>query len=78
MVHRALSILLVALGLGIAAGSMLIAPLTLVTAVLAARDHPVAPLLALGIGVYPLYTYAQVIIDQEAAWERRALRPGPP
>lgn len=95
MVHRALSIPLVALGLGIAVSSMLgdlgfglmryrtspttlnqllgsdaaalfvIAPLTLVTAVLAAREHPVAPLLALGIGAYALYTYAQVIIGQE-------------
>jgi len=94
MVHPALSILLVALGLGIAASSMLgdlgfglmryrtslttlnqllgdaaalfvIAPLTLLTAVLAVREHPVAPLLALGICASALYTYAQVIIGQE-------------
>ena len=48
-----------------AAALSVIAPLTLVTAVLAAREHPVAPLLALGIGVYALYTYAQLIIGRE-------------
>jgi hypothetical protein len=42
-----------------------IAPLTLATAVLALRAHPVAPLLALGPGVYALYTYSQMIIGQE-------------
>jgi hypothetical protein len=48
-----------------AAALLVIAPLTLVTAILALREHPVAPLLALGIGVYALYTYSQVIIGQE-------------
>ena len=43
----------------------MIAPLTLATAVFALGAHPVAPLLALGIGVFTLYTYSQVIIGQE-------------
>jgi hypothetical protein len=42
-----------------------IAPATLVAALLAARGHPAAPLLATGIGVFTIYTYAQVIIGQE-------------
>ena len=95
MGHRTLSVLLVALGLGIATSSLLgdlglgvmryrtspttlnqliggdaaalfvIAPLCLVAAALAAREHPIAPLLGLGIAAYSLYTYAQVIIGQE-------------
>ena len=48
-----------------AAALLVIAPLTLVTAILALREHPVAPLLALGIGAFALYTYSQVIIGQE-------------
>jgi hypothetical protein len=48
-----------------AAVLFVIAPLTLATAVLALRAHPVAPLLALGIGVFAMYTYSQVIIGQE-------------
>lgn len=39
-----------------AAALFVIAPLTLATAVFALRAHPVAPLLALGIGVFALYT----------------------
>jgi hypothetical protein len=39
--------------------------LTLVTALVAARGHPAAPLLAGGVGVFALYTYAQVVIGQE-------------
>ena len=48
-----------------AAALVVVAPLTLVVAGLAARRHPVEPLLALGIGVYCLYTYAQVVVGQE-------------
>lgn len=48
-----------------AAALLVVAPLTLVAAVLAARRHPVAPLLALGVGAFALYTYAQVVIGQE-------------
>jgi hypothetical protein len=40
-------------------------PVALFAAALAARRHPAAPLLATGVGVYALYTYAQVIIGQE-------------
>jgi hypothetical protein len=47
------------------AALFVIAPLTLLAAVLAARRHPIAPQLALGIGVYAVYTYAQIIIGQE-------------
>lgn len=43
----------------------LLVPLTIAAAVLTARRHPVGPLLALGVGAYALYTYAQVIIGQE-------------
>ena len=39
--------------------------MTLAAAALAARRHPIAPLLGLGVGVFGLYTYAQVIIGQE-------------
>ena len=48
-----------------AASLFVVAPLTLVAAVLTARRYPVGPLLALGVGVYALYTYAQIIIGQE-------------
>jgi hypothetical protein len=48
-----------------AATLFVIAPLTLVTALLARREHPAAPLLACGIGVFAVYTYAQVVIGQE-------------
>jgi hypothetical protein len=48
-----------------AAALFVVTPLTLATAALAARRHPIAPLLALGAGVFGLYTYAQVIIGQE-------------
>ena len=42
-----------------------LAPLTLVTAVLAGRGHQVAPPLASGLGVFAVYTYAQAVIGQE-------------
>jgi hypothetical protein len=48
-----------------AAALFVVAPLTLVIALLAARGHPAAPLLACGVGVFALYTYAQVVIGQE-------------
>lgn len=48
-----------------AASLFVVAPLTLVAAVLTACRHAVGPLLALGVGVYALYTYAQIIIGQE-------------
>jgi hypothetical protein len=48
-----------------AAALFIVAPLTVAAAVLSARRRPAAPLLALGVGVYALYTYAQVIIGQE-------------
>jgi hypothetical protein len=48
-----------------AASLFVIAPLTLVAAFLAARRNPMAPQLALGIGVFAVYTYAQIIIGQE-------------
>jgi hypothetical protein len=48
-----------------AAALFVVGPLTLATAVLVARRHPVGPLLALGVGVYALYTYTQIIIGQE-------------
>ncbi|GAA4580155.1 hypothetical protein GCM10023176_59170 [Micromonospora coerulea] len=48
-----------------AAALFVVAPLALGAALLARRRHPVAPLLATGIGGYALYTYAQVIIGQE-------------
>ncbi|WP_124813021.1 hypothetical protein [Micromonospora globispora] len=48
-----------------AAALVVVAPLALAAALLALRRHPVAPLLATGIGGYALYTYAQVIIGQE-------------
>ena len=48
-----------------AASLFVVAPLTLVAAGLTARRHPVGPLLALGVGVYALYIYAQIVIGQE-------------
>jgi hypothetical protein len=48
-----------------AAALFVVVPITVAAAVLAFRRHPVAPLVAVGIGVYALYTYAQVIIGQE-------------
>ena len=48
-----------------AAALFVVAPLALTAALLALRRHPVAPLLATGIGGYALYTYAQVIVGQE-------------
>jgi hypothetical protein len=48
-----------------AAALFVVAPLTLVTALLAARGHPAAPLLPSGVGVFALYTYAQLVIGQE-------------
>ena len=43
----------------------MVAPLTLAAAALTARRHPLGPLLVLGVGVYALYTCAQIIIGQE-------------
>jgi len=48
-----------------AASLFVIAPLTLVAAVLAWRGHRAATALASGIGVFAIYTYAQVVIGQE-------------
>jgi hypothetical protein len=48
-----------------AAALFVIAPLALVTALLTVRAHPAAPLLAAGVGLFALYTYAQVVIGQE-------------
>jgi hypothetical protein len=48
-----------------AAVLFVLAPVTLVGAWLAARGHRAAPPLAAGIGVFALYTYAQVVIGQE-------------
>ncbi|HVN11614.1 MAG TPA: hypothetical protein VMT69_05950 [Kineosporiaceae bacterium] len=48
-----------------AAALVVVAPITVVAAVLAARRHPAAPVLATGIGVFTVYTYAQVIVGQE-------------
>ena len=48
-----------------AAALVVLAPVTLVAAFLAARGHPAAPPLAAGVGVFALYTYAQVIVGQE-------------
>ena len=48
-----------------AAGLFVIAPLCLVAAYLVFRGHHAGAPLAAGIGVYALYTYAQVIVGQE-------------
>ena len=47
------------------AALVLVAPLAVVAAVLVRRGHPAGPLLGSGIGVFAIYTYAQVIIGQE-------------
>jgi hypothetical protein len=47
------------------AALLVAAPLALVAAVLVARGHRAGPLLATGVGVYAVYTYAQVIVGQE-------------
>jgi hypothetical protein len=47
------------------AALVFVAPLTLVAALLAFRGHRAAPVLASGIGVFAVYTYAQVVIGQE-------------
>ena len=41
------------------------APVVLVAAALVRRGHPAAPFLTVGVSVYVLYTYAQVIVGQE-------------
>jgi hypothetical protein len=48
-----------------AAVLFVVAPLALVVALLAVRGRPAAPLLAAGIGLFALYTYAQVVVGQE-------------
>jgi hypothetical protein len=48
-----------------AATLAVVVPLTLVAAVLAARAHRAAPVLACGVAVFALYTYAQVVVGQE-------------
>ncbi len=48
-----------------AATLLVVAPLALVAAVLAAGGHPAASVLATGIGVFAVYTYTQVVIGQE-------------
>ena len=48
-----------------AAVLFVVAPLTLVVAALASRGHRAAPALSAGIGLFALYTYAQVVIGQE-------------
>lgn len=93
--ERALAFVLVALGLGVAASSLVgplglgimqyrtsettvnqlvgsdaaalfvVFPSTVLAAVLVFRGNPAGPLLASGIGVYAIYTYAQVVIGQE-------------
>ena len=50
---------------GDAAVLFVVAPLTLVVAVLGLRGHRAAPPLGAGIGVFAVYTFAQVIIGQE-------------
>ncbi len=48
-----------------AAALLVVAPLGLLTAVLAWRGQRAAPFLAAGVGVFALYTYAQIVIGQE-------------
>jgi hypothetical protein len=92
---RALALVLVALGAGMAAASLMgplafgfmeyrtsettvnqlvgsdaaalfvVFPATILSALLVFRGQPAGPLLGSGIGVYAIYTYAQVIIGQE-------------
>jgi hypothetical protein len=47
------------------AALLVAAPLAVLAAVLVARSHPAGPLLATGLGVFAVYTYAQVIVGQE-------------
>lgn len=93
--ERALALVLVALGTGMAAASLMgplafgfmeyrtsettvnqlvgsdaaalfiVFPATILAALLVFRGQPAGPLLGSGIGVYAIYTYAQVIIGQE-------------
>lgn len=93
--ERALALVLVALGSGMAAASLMgplafgfmeyrtsettvnqlvgsdaaalfvVFPAAILAAVLVFRGRPAGPLLGSGIGVYAIYTYAQVIIGQE-------------
>jgi len=48
-----------------AAALLVIAPLTVLAAVLAWRRHPAGPVLAAGVGAFALYTYTQVVVGQE-------------
>lgn len=48
-----------------AAALFVAAPLILVAAVLVSRGRRAGPVLATGVGVYAMYTYAQVVIGQE-------------
>jgi succinate dehydrogenase/fumarate reductase cytochrome b subunit len=48
-----------------AAALFVVAPLCLVAAYLVARGNDAGPPLAAGLGVYAVYTYAQVIVGQE-------------
>ncbi|PNI09736.1 hypothetical protein CXX84_05750 [Arthrobacter sp. AFG7.2] len=48
-----------------AAALFVVFPATILAAVLVFRSQPAGPLLGSGIGVYAIYTYAQVIIGQE-------------
>jgi hypothetical protein len=60
-----------------AAALFVVAPLTLAAAVLVARRHPVGPLLALGVGVYALYTCTQIIIGQDTVGDYGYALPAP-
>lgn len=48
-----------------AAALLVVAPLTVVAAVLAWRRHPAGPMLAAGVSAFALYTYTQVVVGQE-------------
>jgi hypothetical protein len=50
---------------GDAASLAVVAPVTVVTGVLALRRHPAAPVLALAPASYALYTFTQLIVGQE-------------
>jgi hypothetical protein len=47
------------------AALLVAAPLALVAAALVVRRHRAGPVLATGVGVYGVYTYAQVVVGQE-------------
>jgi hypothetical protein len=47
------------------AALLVAAPLALVAATLVVRRHRAGPVLATGVGVYGVYTYAQVVVGQE-------------